>query len=195
MMPWIFLHIPRCGGTSVKRTLHIAYSTCKMGLRKFPTIHKPVGQVPPEKGQRFFTFVRDPRDRVVSLCAYALDYRKSKGSEHVLTPDEFAEWLFHGERFWYTVPQAEMIRPYTEQLEYIGRYEKLEDDFMAFANEHLPKLRITKLLNVNSSNRRSHKEYYTDPMVEQRFLEEYWEDVYALGYANYAREEELCQQQ
>lgn len=76
-----FIHIPRTGGTTIAAALGY-------GHRK--TQHKPVWAY--DTLDRPWTIVRDPYERVVSLCAFFYRDRLAK-SDRELTVEEFEQWL------------------------------------------------------------------------------------------------------
>lgn len=180
MIERIFLHIPRCGGTSIKRLMNEHLGP----FGKFPAIHKPAGQVPPKPDQKFFTFKRNPFDRAVSLCAYALKYRDGRPDqkEGDLPIEVFEEWVYCGDRDWYTVSQVQFLEQYMAQIEFIGRFENLEADFLTYIWKHYPQYGIKRLPKVNDSNHANYKTYYRRADVFARILEEYSDDAHFLGY-------------
>lgn len=83
---WAFVHIPKCGGTSVRSALNgREYGRIlPMGLTKTP-IMSPWHRVPPDKlsGEiSIFTFIRNPVDWIVSFWCDQRPERGCRGYLH-----------------------------------------------------------------------------------------------------------------
>jgi len=93
-----------------------------------PGIHVPVSAIP---GYDFyFTFVRNPYDRLVSAYFYRQRGRARIPVEHYLT--HFREWLMD-DRVRADMVVDEVFRPMVHYLDapvdFIGRFENLQEDF------------------------------------------------------------------
>ena len=182
----IFVHIPKCAGTSVNQGL--------FGV-------KTVGHIPaywhqlhrPERFQAYFkfAFVRNPWDRLVSAYLYlqrggALR-RDQDWSRFVQGFDSFdafvRRWLDpeNVQRSLLFLPQHRYVcdRFGMPSLDYLGRFETLEADFARVAAAlSLP----ARLPEANQTpERRPYAEYYGNESRE-RVAEAYARDIEWFGY-------------
>ncbi len=195
---FIFIHVRKTGGTSIVNCLKnqkkfkigefknnesyglsLAHHTSKQIEKKYPT-----------EWEKYFTFafVRNPWDRLVSR------YFWSKDSQKVLLPKEcstfkkFVERVYNNQKIYIPkynnrnvglykgvgelVPQYDIL--YSDlkgsKLDYIGKYENLQDDFDIICD----KLNIDKkiLPHDNKTNHTPYWEYYDEDsklMVEEKY--------------------------
>ena len=116
-MNWRFVHVPKTAGCSISYTLEMK-----------PGIHVPVSAIP---GYDFyFTFVRNPYDRLVS--AY---YYRQRGVAKIPVGNyipHFRQWLMD-DRIRADMVVDEVFRPMVHYLDapvdFIGRFENLQEDF------------------------------------------------------------------
>jgi hypothetical protein len=185
----IFVHIPKCAGISVSRSLFGNVSGAHHSLRKFQIMFAPG-----EFAEYFkFTFVRNPWDRLVSAFHFlkkgGLTEQDKAWSERYLAQypdfDAFVRNGLHTHRifsFPHFRPQYTYICLLGKQpaMNFIGHFENLEDDF-----SHV--CRTLKLdtalmsLNRNGNREQDFRKYYTD---ETRGIvgRLYAEDIRILGY-------------
>jgi hypothetical protein len=122
-----------------------------------------------------FAFIRNPYDRMVSLYHYT---RKKRQVDRRFGFKRFCEvaptirnvnfsqlfWIFPG-------------------VDFVGRYEDLESDFIALCDALEIKRRKLPLMNI-SENRKPWQEYYTKE-IEEIVYKNYREDFECLGYERY----------
>ena len=186
----IFIHIPKCAGISVGRSLfgenfEAGHPTLKryqiiFGPREFNSYFK-------------FTFVRNPFDRLVSAFFFlkkgGMNPKDKKWAEENLSAhdsfDAFVKaWvnpdnIQSGRHF---IPQSEYICLGKNRLgvDFIGYYENLAADFQIISR----KLNLNSTLlemNRGPSRDKDYREYYTD---ETRAIvaKVYADDLRLLGY-------------
>ena len=66
-----------------------------------------------------------------------------------------------------------------KELNFIGRFEKLQEDFNIICNKL--KIPLKKLSHRNKSNRKHYKEYYCEETIKI-VTEKYYEDITYFGY-------------
>lgn len=185
----IFVHIPKCAGISVSRSLFGNVSGAHHTLRKFQIMFSPA-----EFDQYFkFTFVRNPWDRAVSAYHFlkkgGLTLHDRTWSERYLSPyPDFQSFVLKGLEnkrvisYPHFRPQCDYIclKRNEPGLDFIGYFENLDADFTY----------ITQVLNVNSSllslNRnhersRDFRSYYTDE-TREIIARVYADDIRVMGY-------------
>ena len=194
----IFFHIGKTGGFSIEKALGLGQLDYRVfddrvvhGLNKgVMTQHARPGYVRDIVGDDIFneyykfTIVRNPWDRMVSAYHYLYDF-------HVKKFGDFPTWLKHKydmvtmnkykEGSHYT-PQIEFTHEDGVQVvDYIGRFEQLNESFdyickkVDISNISLP------MLNKSKHKKKSYIEYYTPETV--KLVEEmYCEDIIEFGY-------------
>ena len=184
----LFIHIPKSAGRSVVRGLFDVKSV----------EHAPADwyqQLDAEKFDRYFkfTFVRNPWDRAVSAYTYLC----KGGSAASVEDQHWAEFVNRFESFddfvcrWMSeeninryalfTPQVTFLKDVFGQInmDYVGRFESLEQDFTAIAE----KLDISAgLPHLNQSRSQDYQTFYG---AESRAIIErlYAEDIAEFGYA------------
>jgi hypothetical protein len=186
----IYLHVPRTGGISVSRALfghpvgHRSYHHYFCSNRKKAAAYFK------------FAFVRNPWDRLVSAHAFLaaggrnLDDRRF-ARQSVERYEDFPAFV-HG---WLTRENALRYPHLTPQhlfvnrtgrlgdpvikADFVGRFERLEQDFGAVARE----LGVeAPLPRTNASRRGDFREYY-DEASRARVAQVYAEDIALFGYS------------
>jgi len=184
----MFVHIPKAAGTSIEKSLGLIrartpgkFSNLFTGSGKYSLGHIDVrkrlkdGRIPAKfyDSAFKFCFCRNPYDRAVSHYFYARKRHSDEFSPKV-SFIEFTRTLGkYGKMF-------RLQSYYTEGLEFdfMGRFERLEDDFEFIAN----KLNVdVKLIKDNATKHRPYWEYYDWESIEnvKKF---YKKDFETFGY-------------
>lgn len=185
----IFVHIPKCGGVSVCRSLFGDYGAGHYPIRVFQEVFEP----PLFDSYFKFAFVRNPWDRLLSAYRFLrrggfneTDRRWARRhlspyrafGEFVrgwVTPDNVASWI-------HFKPQVEFLSLANGQsgVDFVGRYEQLDADFRRVCERLGVK---NRLLHLNSHGH-SGQDYRAAYDTETRAIvaDVYREDIAALGY-------------
>jgi len=137
MKPFVFIRVPRTGGTSIDR--------CIPKHRKWAphTKRKDI-----DTDSWTFGFIRNPWDRMVSLHAHTLRdfnlFADAVVSDSFLWPGDAMEWL--------------------DGCDYIGKFESLQDDFDHICN--VIGISKTTLDHLNKSSHGNYHLYYDDDLAE-----------------------------
>lgn len=186
----IFIHIPKCAGTSVSRSL-FGYS---VGSHHSVADYQLIYPWSAFRSYFKFAIVRNPFDRLVS----AFHYLKQGGGN-----ESDAEWVRNHDQHFkgfksfvkYSLrtpeilgamhfrPQIEYVRDFRNEIpiDYIGRYERLGDAFLRISTQ-LGSTSELRSLNQNSArNHGAFQDCYED--VTRRIVAEvYAEDIARFGY-------------
>jgi sulfotransferase famil protein len=198
---FLFVHVPKTGGTSIARSLdpwilHPPQGRwnkllCRMHLRRDPQrfmlrVHGGVSyasKVLPnhlfEKTYKF-AFVRNPWDRLVSEYSFVLDKPHHPRYKEVRLLADFGEYLRYEKERARGRSQADMLRgPKGEMaMDFVGRFEQLTDDFAQVCQ----KLQIdASLPHLNRTHHRDFREYYNS--ADRAYVTKNWRDEIELfGY-------------
>ena len=161
--PWLFIHIPKTGGTAIRTALGMGSVTQHVPARMMREKY-------PETSSKYsFAFIRNPWDRLVS-------YIHSTNETEWQQPNRFEQVVL--------TPQVDFImddagRP---MVDFIGRFENLADDFntlcgnLGIATPPLP--------HLNQSKHQDYRAYYDgDDAAKQYVLAHYAEDIERFGYS------------
>lgn len=190
---FIFIHIPKTGGTSIEEALHDESCQLLAGewdygrVRHAPLNHLTLqeladsGLVTPAQINAYFKFcfVRNPWDRLISeiSCRWLSPWFKDMpmaqriryACAQAADPTGIANHLR---------PQADFVTATGLQMDFIGRFEHLEDDFAE----------VCRLLGVkatlphrNRSEHRPYQEYY-DAESRSLIAHTYRRDIDAFHY-------------
>lgn len=188
----IFIHIPRTAGTSIEKAL------CgKDWLR----IHSPSKHLTAHSAKKIyaeywneyfkFSFVRNPWDRMVSLLKYGWFYGVSLDTKKILRPEkyfnkfkkiEYDTRYFNYSQFndYKNIEDAIYQNIYGEEMDFIGRFESLEEDFKTICE--INNIKNLALLHIEKSpNRKEYREYY-DNNVKQLIEQKYKKDIDKFNY-------------
>jgi len=139
----VFIHISRTGGSSIKTALNLHDKQYN------EYYHLDSSYIPKECKDYFkFAFVRNPFDRFVSLYHY-----RPKGLS-------FSDWLDS-----INLVYVQQVDYGLDKLDFVGRYENLQDDF----NKHFEgKLTIENPTQSSSIVKNKHySEYYNNSTIEK----------------------------
>jgi hypothetical protein len=188
---FIFIHVPKTAGQAVMKSLF--GPEFKGGHRKI--IHYKIFNE--KKFEKYFKFgfVRNPWDRFVSSYFFLrqggmTDIDKNFSKKNLNNFSSFKEFAMnlYDERNRkifleevHFVPQYKFLcdNNYNILVDFIGKYEKLEEDFSVIAN----KINInTKLNKYNESKHRFYKKYYDVETIN--IVEEiYYKDIELFNYS------------
>ena len=200
----IFIHIPKCGGSSIERTLwprpedrkeaNLYGGFISKYLNKYQTgglQHLLASQVREEVGMNVFetfykfAFVRNPWDRVVSQFAYMQQRPDLMDYVGMSQETEFKAYLelIQQKEHVQWMPQHRFLldEDGTLLVDQIGRLESLRTDFSSI----LAKLNLNKsaqLTHANRSDRQPIAEYYNDRESVEMVADIYSEDIKLFGY-------------
>jgi hypothetical protein len=183
----IFVHIPKCAGTSVSKALFGNFSGGHLTFDEYLNHFEPGCIASYFK----FTFVRNPWDRVVSCYHYLKDGGSREGDRlwfsTELAPlkdfEQFVKRWLNKENIWTKqafTPQYHYIveRRNKAQVDFVGYLENLEEDF-----EHI-RTRMgldCHLQHVNKSKHHDYRDYYNEE-TKAIVAEAYETDIKLLGY-------------
>ena len=187
----IFIHIPKCAGTSVKYFLYpnqkidwfeanyeVVHGWCPK--RKFFMQHATAkqlvetGLVTTQQWENYFkfTFVRNPWDRAISDYFWLQNDRKIKDNfsnyldkagkfKTVLT--ETGETHYRGDHL---TPQSRFFdEKGTYAVDYMGRFENFENDMQHIVKALGIQQDFDLHINAARKNRRHYSRYYSDALI------------------------------
>jgi len=135
----IFIHIPRCGGTSIeiamcgKNWFNVERSTKHLIASTAKKIYKPYWN-----DYFKFSFVRNPWDRMVSLAKYPNCYKVNLNNEKLVGINEYLTKFPEIEvdnrsesrnDTFHPVKNSVYLNILNVELDFIGRFENLNEDF------------------------------------------------------------------
>ena len=186
----IFIHIPKCAGTSILHALagneyHRDHCTFRDYLsadsRLFHTFFK-------------FSFCRHPFDRAASTYRYLSsggnrmdDFYFSKIIKDSFPDferfvlDYLDEYRIHEHRMF--LPQYLFLYDHKRTLmaDYVGRYEDLERGYDFVAKKIGLAVQLPKL-NTSPGNQNNFEEFFSNPAVSRKLTTLYMKDFELLGY-------------
>ncbi len=197
---FIFIHVYKTGGTSIRRALipyierpwrrvvnRLArpFGVTMLSSQPYPPHTKAselVAAIGKEEFESYYSFgfVRNPWDWNVSLYTYIVKTPVHRDHRHVKALGSFEEFLR-----WRCTDDVALQRDFVLSKEnepmvnFIGRYENLEEDFRhVCATIGLP----ARLPHLNASKTRPYQEYYT-PSTMELVRETFAEDIRLFNYA------------
>jgi|19_taG_2_1085344.scaffolds.fasta_scaffold00919_7 hypothetical protein len=161
---FIFIHIPKTGGTSIKRAL-LPYSDVE---NRDESKHKTSVFWKKQLGKKTwksyfkFVFVRNPWDRMVSRRYYQMFVNgDEKARDRGLAFKDFEEFL-GSDRSRLVINQSRYFHNKfgKNMVDFVGRFENFQEQF----DQVCDKIGIDKieLSHLNSSPRGEYRQYYND---------------------------------
>lgn len=150
----IFIHIIKTGGVSIATAL-------EMKERQF---HASASEIRKKVGEKVwneyykFSFIRNPWEKLVSSYHYNHEKWVPKNTSF----ENYVKLWNTGSQITRHPPQNS---PYlNEDIDFIGRFEKLEEDFQLICKKR--GILNTGLPHMNKTSHRHYSEYYTEEMIE-----------------------------
>ncbi len=185
----IFVHVPKCAGISLVKSLFGDFDCGHTNLRRYQIMFAPAEFIRYFK----FTIVRNPYDRLVSAFHFLKkggvnDKDKQWAEKNLSAYDTFDAFARQGlskrniRRALHFRPQSEFIcvRKNRPGLDFIGYYENLPADF-AFIGRKLGINATLAEANRNVSRAKDYRQYYTE--ASRKIVAEFYaDDLRILGY-------------
>jgi len=195
---FIFIHIYKTGGTSIRRVLERyddrfnffhrmkSYLTpnpvlSSKTIHKHMRVEKIVAKLGREKFRQYysFAFVRNPWDWQLSLYFQILHDANSPNHKLVKkmgTYENYVDWRVHEA----CRLQSDFLYIDDElMVNVVGKYESLEADFQQIVNTI--NLKETALPHLNNRKKGNYKSYYNET-TRQMIAEAYQKDIERFGY-------------
>lgn len=177
--PYIFIHIPKTGGSSISNTLNLYGHCC----------HEPISKYPRYLTEKVFTFafVRNPFDRILSAYNYLkygygntgdIEWAQSNLSRF----NHFNEFVkeFKTDEGLQSCLHFRSVFSFIDQpLDFIGRYENIDADFNVVCDKI--GLYDRQLECINTSSHEHYSTYYDEQsvsIIEKMFSRELEEFQY-----------------
>lgn len=195
--PWIFVHIQKTGGSSIRSALGAPLSPPEKHL--FAKQLRNLHEMKAWQSSYKFAFVRNPWDRLVSWWSMIDTFRADFASgrplnkfhtfvlEHANTFEEFLEncdeeifdtdgekWIYRNQLDYITDDHGKIL------VDFVGRFERLQCDFDTVVEKIEPK-HMVSLPRINASKHRHYAEFYT-PALIQVVTDRFARDIEAFGY-------------
>lgn len=185
---FIFIHIPKTGGTSIEKVLS-RYQT-----NNESRLHIPLGYYDDSLYRDYykFAFVRNPWEKLVSQYFFTQKLKEKRGlppynksfKEFIL---EITGWSkgfvnFKNYKPWKNPWQLPWIYDNNNNvgIDFIGRFENLQQDFKKVC--HQLNLDIYKLPTLNNVAREDYQHYYDNNTIET-VREMYSDDINRFNYS------------
>lgn len=197
----IFIHIPKTGGTSVEHAIGIDYADCVwMDKHKMWKQHATIQQIKAHlvsdiHNHYKFTFVRNPWDRAVSDWMYLTQQKchtfqscrvklqSPTLKDYLLSTGGYEKYNHlnsssgRGDH-WFTQHSYIAIDG-VDQMDYIGRFENLQQDFDTICDRIGIQRRL--LPGKNKTKHKNYTEYYDDE-TRDIVAKRYAKDIEYFGY-------------
>jgi len=190
---FIFIHIPRAGGTSIEHAL------CNSDWWK---IHPPSKHITAHIAKKIykpywddyfkFSFVRNPWDRMVSMSRYGSFYGVELGGEGKLVINKYLkkfEKVEYDARFFNLKqfedfkqkPKSVYMNIIGEEMDFIGRFENLQEDFNNACD--LIKVNCKKLKHIEKGPQRDGYAGYYNHINKSIIEDKYLLDIEEFNYS------------
>lgn len=186
---FIFIHINKCGGTSIESALE-KYGGEFIYNREDVKYTRHRNHITAEqysntkywKDYFKFAFVRNPFEKELSdyffyQKNYDLRHPEGRGKNF---KDTFIKYLKERHLDWWHTNQLDWLVSENSKIEldFIGRFENLQQDFNNVCNKLLIQV---ELPHKNKTNHKHYTEYYDDE-TKQIVAEKYAKDIEYFGY-------------
>jgi hypothetical protein len=193
---YIYIHIPKTGGSSIERSLiNIHYPEITKPVAKWPSKlktdfvvgkasnqHWPLNRFDHYQDYTRFCTARNPFSRLVSEYSYIKrGYNTSRAAQPGLSFTSFVkqdliETLAHP---YHSLPQTAFITTATKHIDFIIKFENIQQDFdtvcdkIGIARQQLP--------HLNKTDHKHYTEYYDDE-TREIVAQKYARDIEYFGY-------------
>jgi hypothetical protein len=192
---FIFIHIPKCGGTSVECAFNAwdDKDNFFVGSRKQHWFLDQIIKANPEsKDYASFAFIRNPFSRIVSEYKYAkkeshnnCDHIKSDSPLNLSFKEFCKDLEYNLDQYCYHFHEKSLCDYLlnangSEKVNYIGRLENFQKDFNAICDKmEIPQKRLPHVFK--SDDKKNYTEYYDDE-TRAIIAEKYAKDIDYFGY-------------
>jgi hypothetical protein len=173
---FIFLHLPKTGGTSINSSLssyckHPANDSNSGAFSKHARIETMYNNIGKDKFDEYFKFtiVRNPWDRILSLYFWGTQIKPNRGiQQNWITEDNFSSWIkttFVKDKLYQIWPNQIDLMSMNKKntIDFTGRFENLETDWNYICN----KLGVDNELKfLYSTKHKPYYEYYDTESIE-----------------------------
>lgn len=185
----IFIHIPKCAGSSINQQLKLD----SVGFSG----HSPASYHSEYKNYFSFTFVRNPYDRVVSAYKYFRKlkeghrwYKRNSIISNAANEMDFNEFVNHIPDFMKLMKREEgsfqsgiHFQAYgyflDSNIDYLARFENIQEDYAYILKKlQLPR---TNLRKINSTNNSDYRQLYMEDS-KRAVYNIYQEDINKYNY-------------
>ncbi len=186
----IFIHIPKCGGTSIERVLQ---NQSFVFQRHYHISHRELNK---NHNNYFkFTFVRNPYDKIVSEYKWFTNTEHNYPGKHVKDfyngvdfktfVKIFTEWPKSKSKhnrnkgdYYHGLSYTHLLQP-INQINFIGRFENFQEDFDIVCDKiGIPQ---QELPHKYATDHKHYTEYYDDE-TREIVAERYAKDIEYFGY-------------
>ena len=195
----IFVHIPRTAGTSIEIAIQgqDQWSIKRKHKHLIASVAKKIYKNYWDEYFKF-SFVRNPWDRMISMCKYGNDHSMESNRTYgvsiktgKLNMDRYFEIYSKGievdPRFEYknekynVIPNAVYLNILNEELDFVGKFENLIQD-VEYVSQKISKRLI--LPNAEKFKRRNNNHYslYYDEQVKETVHQTYKKDIKKYNY-------------
>jgi chondroitin 4-sulfotransferase 11 len=174
---FIFVHIPKCAGTSIIE---------RIGLSNSPPCHAPITFHPKNIRDAYFkfTFVRNPWDRFVSAYFYLKNGGNGtapqdlRSQKRINKYESFSDFIKCDNFF--TMEHFKSCSSYLNgPIDFIGKVENLQEDFNIVCDKiGIPRQKLPK---KNQTKHKHYTEYYNDESREYVW-KKFAPDIKHFGY-------------
>jgi len=163
MKPYIFIHVPKTGGTSISHALNLYGHCC----------HEPISKYPRYLTEKVFTFafVRNPFDRILSAYNYLRGGYGNNGDtswaqSNLSCFTDFNDFVreFETNKKLQSYIHFRSVFSFIDRpIDFIGRYENIVSDFDVVCNKI--ELYDGRLEHRNKSSHKHYSAYYDEQSV------------------------------
>jgi chondroitin 4-sulfotransferase 11 len=200
--PFVFVHIPKCAGTSIEKAL-IPFMSTHCDFREFSELERRAHWMPGREGRQHcrlgryareydlsqflkFSIVRNPWDRAISQ----INYLRSKTGKNVFSGNSLKEnieiYCKSTRNIWahdLSASQCDYLQVETGKLatDFVGKFENLTEDFARIC--HLIGVENAPVLpHIFNSGSRTHYSSHYDSDSREWVRKRFACDVEIFGY-------------
>jgi len=198
--PFIFIHIPKCGGTSIEKAL-LPAATQRPDFYNLTATERKRYWLPGTRGLQHaklrriesdfdlaqffkFSFVRNPWDRAVSQVEYLVNnqatrfLKKSNFKANLRTYCQINRVVWGHDL---GACQSDYLESEGFEMDFVGRFERLQRDFKLVCKQ-LGLVPAPELPHIFNSCRDKHYSAYYDKESENWIRERFSRDIDQFGY-------------
>jgi hypothetical protein len=183
----LFIHVPKAAGVSIARALYGNLGMGHLTMEEYRSLFRPSALARMFK----FAFVRNPFDRLHSAYHFLRGGGLSDEDanfcwERLSVFPSFEHFVLEGLQkpeiatYWHFLPQCHFLDSGADTLDFIGRFESLEQDFEIVRIRVNPSARLEHINRAPRENQ-DYRQAYTAEMAKS-VAAQYARDLDELGY-------------